>query len=296
LDRLFGVFLVALSAACFGVNPVFARIAFGAGANPATFLFIRYAIASAVMVVILAANHLKWPKGRILVTLILMGTVGLGGSTFCYFTALTLSPVSLVVVITYMYPALVSLFSVVFLKEHITYHKITGLFLTLVGIAFTAAPFSSGQYPGIVFSTITAIVYAVYLILGSASVQEAGPLPASTVIIVSAALAYGAVVAIQGAQWPMASIGWGATVASALISTVSGLVCLFAGLKRIDAASAAMISTFEIVVAIALAAMVLKEAITWSKTIGAVLIIFVVLFLAKSEYRTAPVDLLKRDL
>gem|GEM_PF-4910460 len=54
-----GVFLVALSAVCFGVNPIFARLAFDAGTNPGTFLFIRFAIASVVMVVILAAKQLK---------------------------------------------------------------------------------------------------------------------------------------------------------------------------------------------------------------------------------------------
>lgn len=296
MDRLIGVFLVALSAACFGVNPIFARIAFGAGSDPATFLFIRYALASAVMVGILAAKQLKYPKGRLLVILILVGTVGLGGSTFCYFTALTLAPVSLVVVITYMYPALVSLFPVVFLKECMSYEKITGLFLTLLGITFTAAPFSRGEYSGIVLSMITAVVYALFLIFGSAAIHEAGLLPASTVIIVSATCAYGAMVAIQGAQWPTGPIGWGATVASALISTVSGLVCLLAGLRRIDTANAAMISTFEVVVSITLAVIVLKEAISWSKTVGAVLIIFVVLFLAKSEYKRARIELFNRDL
>ena len=59
VDRLMGVFLIALSAACFGVNPIFVRIAFDTGTNPETFLFIRFAIASVVMVVILAANQLK---------------------------------------------------------------------------------------------------------------------------------------------------------------------------------------------------------------------------------------------
>ncbi len=296
LDRLIGVFLVALSAACFGVNPIFARVAFAAGANPGTFLFIRFAIASAVMVAILAAKHLKYPKGRLLVTLVLMGAVGIGGTTFCYYTALTLAPVSLVVVITYMYPALVSVFSAVFLKEPITHNKITGLLLTLLGIAFTAVPFRSGQFSGIVLSIITAIVYAFYLILGSASIHKAGSLPGSTVIIISATPAYGILVAIQGAQWPIGPMGWEATVASALISTVLGLVSLFAGLKRIDTANAATISTFEVVVSLTLAVVILKEAITWPKAIGAALIIFVVVFLARSEYKTARIDWLKRNL
>ena len=40
--RLVGVFLVAVSAVCFGTNAIFARIAYDAGANPITFLSIRF--------------------------------------------------------------------------------------------------------------------------------------------------------------------------------------------------------------------------------------------------------------
>ncbi len=296
MDRLIGVLLVALSAVCFGINPIFARIAFDAGADPRTFLFIRFAIASGVLVLIVAIKHLKYPEGGLVITLGLMGAAGIGGSTFCYYTALSLAPVSLVVVITYMYPALVSLFSAVFFKERITYDKIAVLFVTLLGVVFTAAPFSRGQLLGILLSIVTAVVYAFYLIFGSASIHKADSLPASTVIIVSASAVYGILVAIQGAHWPIGLLGWEATIVSALFSTVFGVMCLFAGLKRIDTANAAMISTLEVVVSIAMAVIILKETLTCPKIIGAALIILVVLFLARSGYKIARIDWLKKDL
>jgi hypothetical protein len=39
MDRLIGVFLVELSAACFGTNAIFARIGYDAGANPSSYSF-----------------------------------------------------------------------------------------------------------------------------------------------------------------------------------------------------------------------------------------------------------------
>ena len=60
MDRLIGVFLVALSAACFGTNAIFARIGYDAGANVSTFLFIRFAIASLVMFLIMTARGLNF--------------------------------------------------------------------------------------------------------------------------------------------------------------------------------------------------------------------------------------------
>lgn len=39
MDGLIGVFLVMLTAICFGTNPIFARLGYEAGANPTTYLF-----------------------------------------------------------------------------------------------------------------------------------------------------------------------------------------------------------------------------------------------------------------
>jgi drug/metabolite transporter (DMT)-like permease len=296
LDRLIGVLLVALSALCFGMNPIFARLAYADGANPETYLFIRYVIASALLVTIAAAKQLKYPKGRPLFLLIVMGAVGVGGSTFCYFTALTLAPVSLVVVITYIYPALVSLFSAIFFKERITSTQIAGLLLTFSGVLFVSAPFSGGQLPGIVLSVVTAVIYALYLVLGSAAIHKSGSLAVSTVTVVSSAPVYGILMALQGVKLPSGLTGWSATVASALLSTVFAVLCLFGGLKRIETANAAVIATFEVVVSIALSVIILKETVTWTKIMGAGLIIFVVIFLARSEYRLSRINWVKKEL
>jgi drug/metabolite transporter (DMT)-like permease len=88
MDRLIGVFLVALSAACFGTNAIFARIGYDAGANPSTFLFLRFVIASLVMFPIMTAHDLNFPRGRLLVSLALIGGIGLAGATLSFYTAL----------------------------------------------------------------------------------------------------------------------------------------------------------------------------------------------------------------
>jgi drug/metabolite transporter (DMT)-like permease len=88
-------------------------------------------------------------------------------------------------------------------------------------------------------------------------------------------------------QIPKMPSGWFAIVASALISTVLGIMALFSGLKKIDTANAAIISTFEVVVVVVLAVIILGEKITLYKILGACLVIGAVIILAKSEYRTA---------
>jgi drug/metabolite transporter (DMT)-like permease len=287
MDRLIGVFLVALSAACFGTNAIFARIGYDAGVNPATFLFIRFLIASPVMFLIMKARGFTFPRGKLLVSLTLIGGIGLAGTTLCFYTAIHLAPVNLIIVIAYMYPTVVTLLSAVFLKQPITGYKIAALLMTVVGILFTIGMDSGGYFLGIILAISTAIFYSLYLIFGSLSIQKAGPFTASTVIILASTLIFGIVLGFQGSQWPMNVSGWVAIIASALVSTVLGLIAFFEGLKRIDTANAAIISTFEVVVAVALAIIILGETLTLPKIFGACLVISAVIILAKSEYDTA---------
>ena len=287
MDRLIGVFLVALSAACFGTNAIFARMSYDAGANPVTFVFIRFLMASPVMFLIMMARGFTIPRGKLLFSLTLIGGIGLAGTTLCFYTAIHLAPVNLVIIISYMYPTIVTLLSAVFLRQPITVYKIAALLMTVVGILFAIGLDSGGYFLGIILAIIAAIFYSLYLVFASLSIQKAGPFSASTVIILSSTVICGIVVGIQGPQWPMTVSGWLAIIASALISTVLGLITFFAGLKRIDTANAAIISTLEVVVAVALAIIILGETLTLPKFIGVCMVISAVVILAKSEYETA---------
>lgn len=287
MDRLIGVLLVSLSAACFGTNAIFAHLAYDAGTNPVTFLFIRFLIASPLMFLIMRARGRAIPRGKLLVSLALIGGIGLSGTTLCFYTAIQLAPVNLVIVIAYMYPTIVTLLSAVFLRQPITGYKIAALLMTFVGILFTIGLDGGGYFLGIILAITTAIFYSLYLIFGSLSIQKAGPFSASTVIILSSTIIFGVFVGVQGPQLPVNASGWLAIFAGAVISTVLGLVTFFAGLKRIDTANAAIISTFEVVVAVALAIIILGETISLPKILGACMVIFAVVILAKSEYEIA---------
>lgn len=287
MDRLIGIFQIVVAATSFATSPILARIAYDAGANPNTFLFIRFAIAATVITLIMVFKGLQWPRGRLLVSLVLIGGLCFAGLNFSFYTALTLAPVNLVIVIAYMYPAFVTLLSSLFLKQPITNQKAVALFLILVGVIVTTGLDWGGQNLGIVLAITTAVIYSVYFTFGSLSIRKAGPVPSSAVIFISTTLVYGVLVAIQGLELPTALSGWVAIVFCALFSTVFGVVCLFAGLKRIDSTNTAIISTLEIIVAATLAILILGETMSLLKILGACMIISAVFIIGKSEYKTA---------
>lgn len=284
MDRLFGVFLIAVSASCFGAMAIFARLAYEAGTDPITVLFLRFTIAAIFMILVIAVKGIALPRGRTLVSLTLMGGLGYVGFSLAFFTALTMAPAGLVAILLYLYPAFVTILATVFLKKPVTILKFVALSMTFAGmICIVGLESGGGQALGIVLGIIAAVLYSIYIVVGSKVLSNAGAFPASTIVIISAGVVFSGVVAVKGVQFPATLMGWISVWAIALVSTALAIVAFFAGLKKIDPANASMISTLEPVVTIMLAVVVLGETVTIAKILGGVMILVAVVLLARSE-------------
>lgn len=284
-NRYIGITFIIISAVSFGAMPIFARLAYASGADPVTVLFLRFGMAAAVMLGILFVSKTPFPRGLILLELILLGAIGYVGESLAYFTALTIASAGLVALLLYIYPALVTALSVIFLKEHLTTPKIVALFLALSGTVLTIQITSGGSRIGILLGIAAAVDYAIYILLGSRIVRRSGSIGSTTIIITSTAGVYAVIAPIHGLAFPASALGWIAVLAIALISTVLAFVTFFSGLKRIGPTSAATLSTFEPIVAVALATIVLGESITPFQALGGILILVAVVILSRNEMR-----------
>jgi drug/metabolite transporter (DMT)-like permease len=282
-NRWLGLLLIITSAISFGAMPIFARLAYASGADPITVLFLRFTLAAMVMTLIMIVTKTAFPRGLILLELILLGAIGYVGESLAYFMALTMASAGLVALLLYIYPALVTALSAIFLKEHLTPAKLVALFLALSGTALTIRITSGGSMLGILLGIAAAVDYAIYILLGSRIVRRSSPLGSTTVIIISTASVYTGIIAIRGATFPATSNGWMAIIAIALISTVLAFTTFFAGLKRIGPTDASTLSTFEPIVAVILAAIVLGESISPVELLGGVLILAAVVVLTRGD-------------
>ena len=98
------------------------------------------------------------------------------------------------------------------------------------------------------------------------------PIPATLVIMASAGVVYAGIVAVRGPRWPATAAGLAAIAAVALV-TVVATVTFFAALERIGPTKASLLSTFEPIVSVVLAALVLGERLTPLALVGGVLIV-----------------------
>jgi drug/metabolite transporter (DMT)-like permease len=284
LDRLVGVALIVVSASSFGAMAIFARLAYEAGTDPITILFLRFTIAAVFMVTVMAVKGIAFPRGRTLMNLSLMGSLGYVGFSLAFFTALTMAPAGLVAILLYLYPAFVTILATIFLKKPVTIFKFVALSMTFAGtILIIGLDSGDGQAFGIVLGITAAILYSIYIVVGSKVILNAGAFPASTVVIISAGVIFSGVVAVKGAHFTATATGWIAVFAIALVSTALAIVTFFAGLKKIEPAIASMISTLEPVVTVSLAVIVLGETVSIPKIFGGIMILVAVVLLAKRE-------------
>ena len=285
MQKLKGMFFIIISAIAFGATPIFARIAYQAGSDPISVLFFRFSIASLVMIPWVFAKKIPFPNGKFLLVLMLMGGIGYVGQSFCYFTALTMASVSLVALLLYLYPAIVTIFSSLLFKERITGLKLFALILAFAGTVLTIGVRGGGRPLGILLAMTAPLIYSAYILTGSKITKEVGVLSSSTVVMISAGLVFGVFIAVKGWSLPQTFAGWGAVFAIALLSTVIAIITFFAGLERVGPTNASMLSTFEPVTTVVLAATFLGEEVGFMRMMGGVFILFAVILLAMMEFR-----------
>lgn len=282
-DRLVGALYVTLSATGFGAMAIFAHYAQAGGAEVVAVLFLRFLLAGLVMAAVMLAGHRRWPRGRNLLVLALMGGLGYVGQSYAYFTALNYASAGLVALLLYLYPFLVTVLGALLYRRRLTAGRVCAVLVALAGTAITLGGGVAGEPLGISLGIAAALIYSVYILAGSQVVDNEDPLAAATVVIISAAMVFGAIAGVSGPAWPANMAGWLAVTAIALISTVVAMVAFFAGMQRLGAADAATLSTLEPVVTFVLAAIFLGEPLQPNQLVGGAIILGAVVWLTRTS-------------
>ncbi len=286
MNRALGILLIIISAASFGTLAILGRLAYAAGLDTFTLLFLRFTIAALIMTAILIFRRETLPTHKTLASLIGMGAIGYVGQSFSYLTAIQYASAGLVALLLYLYPSFVALLSALFLKEKFTGIKIIALVLATLGAGLTANP-QGGEVRGILLALAAAVIYSVYIIVGADVMKKVSAIQSSTVIFASAGIVYGALTALNGAHFPIDASGWGVVGATVLVATVIPVATFLAGLKLIGPTNASMLSTLEPVVTVLLAAWLFGEKLSPIILAGGGLILAAVILLARGEIRAS---------
>ena len=282
MKRITGILLIAISAASFGTLAIFGRFLYADGLDTFTVLFLRFSFAACIMAIILILRKQPLPCGKILLQLIGMGALGYACQSFTYLTAIKYASAGLVALLLYLYPMFVFILSVIVFQENATWLKVIALILALTGTALTVDP-AGGQWKGILLAIASALIYSVYIIVGTNVMKHVSAVQSSLVIFASAGVVYGILTGINGAHFPMTNTGWLSVAGIVVIATVIPVVTFLAGLERIGPTNASMLSTFEPVVTVLLAAWIFDERLKAIVMFGGILILIAVFLLTRGE-------------
>jgi drug/metabolite transporter (DMT)-like permease len=276
--------MVLASATAFGTLAIFAKLGYATGLGTEQTLAFRFLLAAIGMIALalaLGQNPLRLRRDQLL-TLFGLGVFVYTGQSLTYFIALRSLEASLVVLIAYVYPSLVVIAGWLFLRRSVSVWHGIALAMSMAGVALLVGGAEFHLSWALVWPLALAIaspmIYTGYILIGERVMTSVPAVAASAVIMTGAAVSFCMLAALNHQLAPPRNAGgWAVGVGIALIPTMIAISLFLAGLPRVGAARAALLSTWEPVVTVFLAVVVLGDRLSIVQVLGGVLVIVAVI-------------------
>jgi drug/metabolite transporter (DMT)-like permease len=271
--------MVLASATGFGSLAILAKLGYAEGLGSEQALAFRFLLAAFGMVAIaflVGQNPLRIERKR-LILLLAMGAIGYCAQSLTYFIALRSLPASLVVLIAYIYPSLVVAAGWLFLHRAVSAKHLLALAASFVGLVMLVGGAQFQIAWALVLAVASPVIYTAYILVGERVMGSVPALAASAVIITGAAVSFCILAAINHElALPLTVGGWAVVVGLAVFPTMLAISLFLAGLPRVGASRAALLSTWEPVVTVGLAVIVLGDRLSFVQVIGGMLVLLAV--------------------
>lgn len=296
IDRA-GAALVILSAFCYSSLGILGKVAIGEGLGVPSLLATRFAVASGLLwaIVFLSPglrDALARTRGRRL-RLLLWGSVGFAGQSSLYFAALRFIPASLTVVLLYTCPAFLALIVWARTRRRPKTAVLAALPPALLGTWLAASPESAGaSRAGVLLALAAGLWYAAFLLVLDRVTPGMPSILSTAFILLGAACAFIVALPATGGYTPPATPrAWAAVLGMVATATLCGFYLFVAGLKRTGSQVAAILSTFEPLGTLLLAATLLGERLRPGQWAGVALILAAaVTLVASAESNSGVID------
>lgn len=176
-----GIALVVLSALCLIQNAGVSRVVLRAGLSPALLTTSRVTFTFLVLLVLamlFRRTALVPPRGRLLLLLVLHGSVGVAALQWTYFVAIDRLTVSMALLLEYQAPVLVALWARLVQKEATHPRLWLGLALAVFGLALATEVWNGASFDtvGVLAGIGAALTFSAYFLIGEAGVADLAPM------------------------------------------------------------------------------------------------------------------------
>jgi drug/metabolite transporter (DMT)-like permease len=272
-----GAAFVLASAVAFGCMPIFGKEAFEAGVGVATLLFVRFAMAAPVLWLGVALHSGSFPRERgPVLRALALGAFGYSMQAGLYFLALERMDASVLSLILYSYPALVTGAAILLRRESASRRRLVALVSASGGLVLVLAGAGIGSLDlaGCALGAGAALTYTTYILVSDGVTKTLEPLPLAALVSTGAMVTLGLVAAATGSlDFGFEPAGWFWVGMASLVSTVGAVVLFFSGMSKVGPSSAAILSTLEPPVTVALVFVTFGEALGAVQLLGALAVL-----------------------
>lgn len=281
MQRRSSLIAVIVSALLFGTLAILTPLAYKYGAQPLPLLAWRFLFAAVLLAVVASVRDrrsLVVPRSD-LGRYAILAITGYGLASICFFFALEHATPSVVAVLLYTYPAMVTVASWVLGMQKASWSRGAAVAVTFVGCVLVLDPFQAGVGSdglGVLLGLGAAVGYSSFNMLShrwlpgrSQFVMMTYTFAVASVFAAAVALASGG--SLSPAAWQPQV--WWLLAAIVALPTFGAVVLYLQGIRGLGPAQAAVVSTLEPLFTIVLAAVVLGERLKPIQLAGAVLVL-----------------------
>jgi drug/metabolite transporter (DMT)-like permease len=284
-----GLAVLLVSTVVFGLNNNLARLTYDHGANVLTLLTVRTIVA-----LLAIGGYLTWLKlwrrfGRIDMPAFAVASLTFSAGVFLLLESFRHMPVSLAVLIFYLFPIMVALIYLATGEERLTPIGWVGVVAAFAGLALALDIFTGFELNplGVILSVSSAVCLALNIVSTHRLMRRfPGILVTFWLLAVSLVFYAGGMVAVVGAAWPDAGLGVLVFGAAAVCGPIA-LVTFFIGLSMVGGTKTGLVMNFEPVTTILFAAAILGEALGWLQYTGAAIVVASIVLVNLAERRRA---------
>ncbi|WP_051797134.1 DMT family transporter [Catenuloplanes japonicus] len=272
-----------VSAAGFGLAPLFAKQAYAGGLSVTTMLTARFALAALLLWIIVAVRRRPVRiSGRTLAVCVGLGAVGYAVQGAAYFGAVAVIDASLAALLLYTYPALTLVLAVVLRRTRPDRRRLAALGVSASGLIMLlgVGGVASGAALGVALALTAAGTYAVYLTVSESLPADLDLFLLTAIVCTSAAVSLGlGGAATGGLHAPDAASAWIWVPVIAVIGTVLPIAGMFAGVRLVGASTAAILCGLEPAITVVSTAVAFGERLTAAQLAGGAAILAAVVIL-----------------
>ena len=276
-NRTKGYILAAISAATYGMNPLFALPLYADGMAVDSVLFFRYLFALPMVALLLYSRGQSFKVQKKEILPMIMVGIFFVLSSITLFRSYHYMDSGIASTILFVYPVMVALIMAIFFKEKIK----LGTWLCIamatagIGLLYKAPDGVTLSMAGVLLVLGSALAYTLYIIaINKTVLKETPSVKVTFYVILVGFLVFASTALFRGElHTPTKWYLWGDLLAFALLPTVISMLCATKAIVYVGSTATAILGALEPVTAVFFGVAVFGETLTGRSVAGLLLII-----------------------